>query len=291
MASSATSISVRGTTRCPAPSAAEPGVAADVPDRGGDGSSANSPASDIDHDLDHAGPGRRHRTGSRVRGNTASPPSPLTMWTTTTGSSITAPGAMSTISGSTAKASLRRRKSPGSVTTEPRSVSPSGCSPARPRVRTSSPTDEAKVARTPLMVTTRPERAPRLATREWIRSEGRRSGIVGRQQRHAPAGWYRSRSRSIDPAVPPHLVLLGGERGRGERGGRRGPAPLQPGQPGEGGGGFGGEGGQSRDLSRSEARVTSLGAILPADPGSARPRPGRVGGRSRSCDPRPTLAP
>jgi len=58
----------------------------------------------------------------------------------------------------------------------------------------------------------------------------------------------------VDPAVPPDLILLAGQRGRGERlEGTESPL-LQPGQPGQGGNGFRGERGQNKGLSRKEAR-------------------------------------
>ena len=129
-----------------------------------------------------------------VRGNTASPPLPLITWTMTMGSSMTAPGATSTTRGSTAKASLRRTKSRGSAMTEPSRDSMSSCSVARPRVRRSSSTDEATVASTPLMVTMRPERGPRLSTRVWMRSEGDGPGSLCGSTGTVPDGRKRSRS-------------------------------------------------------------------------------------------------
>ena len=48
------------------------------------------------------------------------------------------------------------------------------------------------------MVTTRPERGPRLATSEWIRSEVDGPGALAAVSGTLPVGWYRSRSsRSI----------------------------------------------------------------------------------------------
>jgi hypothetical protein len=58
----------------------------------------------------------------------------------------------------------------------------------------------------------------------------------------------------VDPAVPPDLVLLARERGRGERLDRMLSPLPEPREPGKCGNGFGGEGGQDNGLSRKEAR-------------------------------------
>ena len=69
----------------------------------------------------------------------------------------------------------------------------------------------------------------------------------------------------IDAAVPPDLVLLGGQDGRAEGLGGGRSSALQPGGPGKGTGGLRSEGGQvGNSLSRKEARLRASAPILPA---------------------------
>ena len=99
---------------------------------------------------------------------------------------MVAPDPMSTISGSKLNASLSSTKSRGSRATDPSRPCTPSCSVTRPMARSPSSSDEATVASTPLMVTISPERGPRLAIREWIRSEVDRPGSSDSGRRPGP---------------------------------------------------------------------------------------------------------
>ena len=182
----------------------------------------------------------------------------VTTWTTTTGSSITR-----------RRRDVDHHRVDGEGVVEEGEVARVGEPPTEQRLAlgvVGRPTEGHDVVadrrgqrgQHPLMVTTRPLRGPRPSTR---RGSGRTATARGRRPvagRCRPDGTGRGRAGRSGCTARPRPSRWGGAS-EAKRLGRGRAATRQPGGPGQGGGDVGGEGGQDRDLSRIEARSTSLG--------------------------------